>query len=182
MCQLHKGRDFCLFCSMSYWLLAQSRSSISICWMNVNEWRKRWGTKVGISNSTLHSVESICPICRVVAKDEGKEMPGIQYATLAQRAWKPTVRTTENSSHIWHSFKDEYLLDPRAWVINVANWLASYGSKKRMWWTTRWTLWEPRAIHTPVCWQILSLQRFLLIKILAKTRKVAQSLSRYSIQ
>ena len=141
--------------------------------MNVNEWRKRWGTEIGISNSTLHSVESICPICRVVAKDEGKEMPGIQYATLAQRAWKPTVRTTENSSHIWHSFKDEYLLDPRAWVINVANWLASYGSKKRMWWTTRWTLWEPRAIHTPVCWQILSLERFLLIKILAKTRKVA---------
>lgn len=87
---------------------------------------------------------------------------------------EPTVRTTENSTHIWHSFNDEYLLDPRAWVINVANWLDSYGSKKRVWWTTRWTLWEPRVIHTPVCWQILSLERFLHIKILAKARKVAQ--------
>lgn len=133
LCQLHKGRDFCLF--YAYWLLAQSRSTINICWMNVNEWRKRWGTEFGIC-----ILWSICPIHRIVAKDEGEEMPGVQYATLAQRAWKLTVRTTENSTHIWHSFKEEYLLDPRTWVINAANWLASYGSKKRMWWTTRWTL------------------------------------------
>lgn len=28
----------------------------------------------------------ICPIRRVVAKEEGEEMPGVQYATLAQRS------------------------------------------------------------------------------------------------
>lgn len=93
------------------WWLAQSRSSINICWMNVNEWRKGWGTDVGICNGTLHA-GSLCPISKVATKGGGWEMPEQSVLPWIREPENQTVRTTENSTHIKHSFKDEICLFP----------------------------------------------------------------------